>query len=186
MNQTICSFAGCEKKKRARGLCNEHYCSARRAGKIPARQTPEGRFWDKVDKTETCWNWVGAKNADGYGRFGLNGKIPMAHRVSYEWANGAIPVGMLIDHTCHNPSCVRPEHLRVVTHKQNMENVSGATPRSKSGVRGVWWQSDMKKWAVGVVHNGRKVHGGSFDTIAEAEAAAITKRLELFTHSDGR
>lgn len=80
--------------------------------------SPEERFWAKVDKTDTCWLWTACKNGDGYGQFALAG-MRGAHRVSYEWAKGAIPEGLEIDHLCRIRHCVNPEHLEAVTHREN-------------------------------------------------------------------
>jgi len=91
---------------------------------------------------------------------------------------------MSVDHKCHTPSCVNPAHLRLATHKQNLEHRAGANSNSASGERGVYWSSQKNKWQVLVTHNGKSVHGGFFDTVLEAAEAAKMKRLELFTHSD--
>ena len=81
---------------------------------------PRKRFWSKVNKTDTCWNWKGGQNHNGYGLFQLNGKLWLAHRVSYEWSKGPIPEGLEIDHICRNPSCINPNHLEAVTHLENI------------------------------------------------------------------
>ena len=78
------------------------------------------RFWIKVEKTETCWLWKGARNGWGYGYFWLEGKTLRAHRVSYEWANGAISSGLQLDHLCRNRLCVNPDHLEMVTGQVNV------------------------------------------------------------------
>lgn len=88
----------------------------------------DDRFWSKVKKTASCWNWKAAKNSFGYGGFSLNGKWKGSYRVSYEDKNGKIPEGLVIDHLCKNKSCVNPEHLEVVTQKQNI-------------MRGTWFAS---------------------------------------------
>lgn len=77
------------------------------------------KFWSKVEKTKTCWNWIGYKNIKGYGRFWINKTTLMAHRLSYELSKGEIPTGLEIDHLCRNRSCVNPAHLEVVTYKEN-------------------------------------------------------------------
>lgn len=78
------------------------------------------RFWEKVEKTDTCWNWAAYKRADGYGEFWLNGQSRYAHRVAYELEVGEIPEGLTIDHLCRNTSCVNPSHLEPVTHAENV------------------------------------------------------------------
>lgn len=143
------------------------------------------RFWAKVLKTEGCWEWIGAKQPKGYGTFRFQGSAKLAHRVSYELEYGRIAAGIEIDHRCHNRGCVKPRHLRPVTHKQNMENYAGVYASNKSsGVRGVYWHKQHRKWCAVVTNDGRRTHVGLFATIAEAEAAVIAKRLELFTHNE--
>jgi len=77
------------------------------------------RFWSKVDKTSTCWNWVSNISYNGYGTFYYNKKLQYSHRLSYESIKGKIPKGLQIDHLCRNRKCVNPDHLEVVTQKEN-------------------------------------------------------------------
>lgn len=90
-------------------------------------------FWKRVNKDcniwadnmpTPCWQWTGSINNAGYGTFSLNGKHYLVHRLAYELAVGTIPVGLEIDHICHNYLCVNPLHLRTITHKENMLNGS--------------------------------------------------------------
>jgi len=84
------------------------------------------RFWTKVnrDAPNDCWEWTANKNNHGYGMFSLGAVVgkKLAHRLSFEDAKGPIPIGGLILHSCDNPACVNPDHLRVGTHKDNTQD----------------------------------------------------------------
>lgn len=67
-----------------------------------------------------CMEWKGYKNRDGYGQFNVAGKMKKAHRLSFEHYIGPIPEGLCVLHKCDTPGCVRPDHLSVGTHHQNM------------------------------------------------------------------
>jgi hypothetical protein len=145
--------------------------------------THEERFWMKVNKTAGCWSWIAGKNPAGYGTVHMADGKKYAHRVSWELTVGPIPDGLDIDHICHNHACVNPGHLRTATRKQNMENRIAPHANSKTGVRGVFWSKAKRKYCARVAHNRRIYHAGYFESIVDAEKAAIAKRLELFTHN---
>jgi hypothetical protein len=92
------------------------------------------RFTKKIVVTVDggCWVWTAAKNNQGYGvltvgsrRLGTK-RVVLAHRFSYESEVGAIPDGMELDHLCHRPICVNPNHLRPKDHSGNMQNSRSA------------------------------------------------------------
>lgn len=90
------------------------------------------RFTKKIaepfDVHNDCWIWTAAKDKDGYGRFQVGYRCTNAHRVAYELFVGPIPEGHHVDHMCKNKSCVRPDHLQVLTHFEN----SGQGRRDKT------------------------------------------------------
>lgn len=86
-------------------------------------------FWDKVEKTDGCWNWT-ASTDHGYGKFFLNTSSYLAHKVSLIIAGEKIELrkkekgasGVVAMHTCDNRKCVRPSHLRIATQLENMRD----------------------------------------------------------------
>lgn len=143
------------------------------------------RFRDKLDTSagpDGCWPWTACQGSNGYGQFWLAGKTRPAHRVAYELVNGDISDRLHVDHICHNRRCVNPAHVRLATNKENLENRSGATIRSESGIRGAYKYGD--RWRAQVRHHGEAIYLGMFASAEEAGEVARRKRLELFTHSD--
>ena len=182
-NDRICSFEGCMGGDRGYGLCSGHLQQYRKGKTLTriVKLTPKERFLTKVRKSSDCWEWLAGKTPDGYGLFSLNGTMTTAHRAAWTLFCGPIPEGRQIDHMCHNRACVNPEHLHTVSRKENMENRAGAHRNSQSGVRGVFPRKG--RWVAVVGCLGKKHDVGSYDTIAEAEAAVIAKRNELFTNN---
>jgi len=80
------------------------------------------RFWDKVDKSGYCWEWLAYKDKEGYGQFQIGHKSFKAHRISYLLSIGPITEDMFICHHCDNPGCVRPSHLFMGTQTDNMRD----------------------------------------------------------------
>jgi hypothetical protein len=97
-----------------------------------SRKDPIIRFFEKIEKTDTCWLWLGntakfKEDEKGYGNFWFDSKNHMAHRFSYEIHVGPIPNDKELDHLCRVRNCVNPDHLEPVTHKVNMERGEIAT-----------------------------------------------------------
>lgn len=80
------------------------------------------RFHSKVQPNPDtgCHEWAAAACHLGYGRFGIDNRTYLAHRVAWTLAHGKdIPDGLQIDHRCRNPRCVNPDHLDAVTPRDN-------------------------------------------------------------------
>lgn len=174
----------------ARGMCRRHYDQARFSGGMDVQgwsksEPLDSRLSRRVDDSagpDACWPWTGATDGQGYGHFRFQGRFLKAHRVSYSLAVGEIEDGYEIDHQCRNKRCCNPSHLRLATHKQNLENLSGALSNNRTGVRGVSFQRG--KYVARVRHNGVSHYVGTFSTLEMASDAVVSKRNELFTHND--
>lgn len=97
------------------------------AGNLPPQQAPiSDRFWRRVTKGDSCWEWTGYGNNKGYGLLfigGKGGRYLTTHRVSWELHNGPIPSGLCVLHHCDNRRCVRPDHLFLGTFKDNTQDM---------------------------------------------------------------
>jgi hypothetical protein len=137
LNKKLCSVKGCdryEEHKRGKyvGLCAGHKNQIQQGRatrdnlkaftRAPARINKKplhDRFFSKVEKTETCWNWTGTL-VQGYGCTSVNGRSKRAHRVSYELLVGPLEQATILHHKCANRKCVNPDHLQVVSYTENM------------------------------------------------------------------
>lgn len=137
-------------------------------------------FWSRVTKTDYCWVWNTAPDGK-YGRFQMDGKVMGAHVISWIMHNGReVKLNHRIDHKCHNKPCVRPSHLRELTHAQNLQYASGPSKNNTSGVLGVSWNTRRGKWLAQFTNNGKRVHVGYFDDLEEAEAKILKAKEESF------
>ena len=86
------------------------------------------RFWKHVTKGDSCWVSDLKGRPEGYPVFKVvtaDGSLSVkAHRVSWVLANGDIPDGLFVLHRCDNKKCVRPDHLFLGTHQDNMDDMA--------------------------------------------------------------
>jgi len=68
---------------------------------------------------EGCWEWKRCRDRQGYGICTKQHGTTRAHRISYLLTHGHIPEGALVLHSCDNPPCCNPAHLRLGTHREN-------------------------------------------------------------------
>ena len=92
----------------------------------------EIRFWQKVRKSDGCWEWQAHRFRTGYGALRISGKTETAHRVSYRLNVGPIPEGLWVLHRCDNPGCVRPDHLFLGTRLDNVADMDAKGRRTQA------------------------------------------------------
>ena|SRR5271155_1695554 len=104
---------------------NRRYRARQRGEDVPLRKVGgktipiEKRFWNKVEKTSSCWFWKAGCFKAGYGAVRYNGKAQYAHIVAYLLSGNVIPEGKELHHTCENPPCVNPKHLKPMIHGEH-------------------------------------------------------------------
>jgi hypothetical protein len=82
-------------------------------------------FWDNADRSggpDACWPWAKQRHSRGYGYFCIKKRKKFAHRVAWELATGGDASGLVVMHSCDNPPCVNPAHLRLGTARDNAQD----------------------------------------------------------------
>ena len=76
------------------------------------------RFW-QVEKSENCWQWIGAKNPVGYGLAVFEDRVQPAHRVSWKLEFGECAPEVFLDNRCGNKSCVKTAHWEISVRRKS-------------------------------------------------------------------
>ena len=105
---------------------NSDYRPARVASNKPKTQFQKAnpqdevsRFWEKVEKSDNCWQWTGAKNPVGYGLAVFEDRVQPAHRVCWKLEFGECEPEVFLDNKCGNKSCVRTAHWEISVRRKS-------------------------------------------------------------------
>lgn len=136
-------------------------------------------FWLKVDRLpgDGCWLWTAGKDRDGYGRFGARGAHVWAWRIAHGfWP----PDGLCVCHHCDTPSCVRPDHLFLGSHQENIDDMVRKR-RQRGGRRrsGSIRSRSPGRWEVRVTVDGRQVSRTVRGAREDAERAVLAAARPL-------
>jgi hypothetical protein len=81
-----------------------------------------------------CWIWQRRIEHHGYARTYFRGRNHYVHRLAYQALVAPIPAGLQIDHLCRVRACCNPEHLEVVTARENILRAAGPRTESQGGL----------------------------------------------------
>jgi hypothetical protein len=114
---------------------------------------------------------AGSTDSRGYVKISASSGRFFAHRLAWAFHYGGWPPED-IDHINGDPADNRIQNLRLATDAQNHAN-QGPARNSKSGVKGVYWDKNARKWKAQIVANGESIHLGYFSDKDDATAARL-------------
>lgn len=101
------------------------YIKERPALDLKAVEELNAIFWKQaiVSNEHLCWEWQGKITDSGYGYFNAEKTIQevKASHIAYVLHNKKRPVNFVL-HSCNNPPCINPHHLRDGTHLENVKD----------------------------------------------------------------
>ncbi|HGO4161871.1 TPA: HNH endonuclease [Serratia marcescens] len=141
-----------------------------------------GLFTWKVDRNNRTRKGMasGSKNKDGYIEISTMGRVHMAHRLAWEMYHGVRPRNE-IDHINGVRDDNRIINLREATRSENNRN-KVVNKSSTSGIKGVTYHKQHRKWSSRIFVNGKNKNIGYFNTKEEAADAYRKEAIKL--HGD--
>ena len=125
-------------------------------------------------KARKIGDTISSVTGNGYRVGNILGKSYRIHRLVYLYHFGFIPEQ--VDHINGNRSDNRIENLRAATSSQNSQNRKAT---GKSGIKGVHWHKQSKKWIASICIKRKNIHLGSFCLIEDAAFAANSARVSI-------
>lgn len=118
------------------GSAADRRCRSQNPHPDYAQAVQISRFWRlvSVGEPDSCWEWLGDKGSNGYGVFFYEGRRRPAHEMALSFTTGEKRLPDLDTcHSCDNPSCCNPGHLRFDT---RASNVAEMVARGRAGTPG--------------------------------------------------
>ena len=132
----ICSVEDCNNtEKLVKSWCSKHYQRWRNYGDPLFTKKREDNLSDeklliwmtsapqiKKNLETGCWEWMKNRNRKGYGQTAYGVKKVLVHRLHWKLIHKYWPTDILL-HSCDNPPCINPDHLREGSHKDNTNDM---------------------------------------------------------------
>lgn len=139
-----CSVPDCERPSFGKGFCTMHYQRHKRGiavggaeRLIATTEQHNAALNDALSAGDACVIWPFGKDTFGYGCVTHNGKKDRTNRTQWERANGqTVPKGMVVRHTCDNPSCINPNHLIIGTQAENIADQAARGRKAVGAMKG--------------------------------------------------
>lgn len=144
------------------------------------RQDPDTGYlyWVKSGRRAVAGQRAGTVGTHGYRQVYLGSRNHREHRICWLLAYGEWPEAE-IDHINGVKDDNRLSNLRSVSRAQNLQNITEASSRSKSGLRGVYLDPRRGRWRAEIRAHGVVRYLGSFDSKIDASAAYMRAKSEL-------
>jgi hypothetical protein len=140
---------------------------------------PDGRLRRRISVNNNgarAGDLAGCPNKAGYLRTTVDKVLYMNHRLIWAMFHGTWPE--VIDHANGDKQDNRIENLRECTRSQNQYN-QVLCQASTTGVKGVTWRPERKKYRARIKVHGKEVFVGYFDTLEDAKHAVQETRIKL-------
>jgi hypothetical protein len=121
---------------------------------------------------------AGSTDTHGYRQITIDGKRYLAHRLAWLYVHGVWPTNQ-IDHKNGITGDNSIDNLREATQTQNQANRTARVDNT-SGLKGVSWHKQHKKWHATTRIQGKQKHLGYFDTKEEAHTAYCAATAKYF------
>ena len=137
-----------------------------------------------TQRAQSIWNArfagviAGHVSQQGYRLIDILGAPKRAHKIAWLLMTGSNP-DTDIDHINQDKADNRWSNLRLATRSQNMAN-TGLRSTNTTGIKGVRWLSQRRKWCARITVDRREIHLGVFDTIDDAANAYATASRKYF------
>lgn len=131
--------------------------------------------WRKNGRGYVAGQTVGSPNGSGYIEMRVGGCRGLAHRFAWFYVHGGWP--KMVDHVdgdgCNNAI----SNLRLATYSEQNANLRRRKD-NRSGVKGVCWDSSIRRWKARVYFQGRKWQQ-TFKSKEEAATAVRKARVAM-------